>query len=136
MNVYLEKGNEMKISRLKISKWLHNKLGPDFGGTPSPPGSECQLDFGELDGDTNDPDGMRPMYVARTYADDGATLWLGTWHKWHVFYRAKDARRLALFILWNWWAKSTWFGLKRKIWYWALHNIVEDYGKYKTKDTK
>ena len=111
--------------KMKLSRWLYNTLGADWGGTPSPPGSECELDFGELDGNKNDPSSMRPMYVARTYCNDGFELWLGTHDKWHVFYSAKHARRLAWFILWDWWAVSTWFGLKRELWYWALHNIVE-----------
>lgn len=109
----------------KLADWIYHKLGPDWGGTPSPPGSECELDFGELDGNKDNPASMRPMYVARTYADDGRTLWLGTHVKWHLFYGDEHARRLAWFILWDWWAKATWFGLKRKIWYWALHIRVE-----------
>lgn len=99
----------------KIAKWIYNKLGDDFGGTPSPPGSTQWLYFGEFDKE----EGAKP-YVAHTGCNDGFEVWLGTHHEWHVFYRAKDARKLAWFILWEWWAKSTWFGLKRKIWYKAL----------------
>ena len=108
------------MNKLKFAYWINNKLGDEWGGLASPPGVSAELDFGEIDNG-------RPMYVARTYCNDGHELWLGTPNHWHVFYRAKDARRLAWFILWEWWAKGTWFGLKRKIWYWALHIIVESY---------
>ena len=114
----------------------------------SPPGSEVELDFGPpYQGQGN----HSQMYVAVTYCNDGFELWLGTWHKWIVFYEAnearrlawriysnwflsfffpithewyryglEDARKLAWFTLWDWWTKSTWFGLKRRLWYWAL----------------
>lgn len=103
---------------LRLAKWIHNKLGDDWGGSQAPPGVNAELDFGEIDNG-------RPMYVARTYPNDGSDLWLGTPNNWHVFYRAQDARRLAWFILWDWWVVGTWFGLKRKIWYWALRIIVD-----------
>jgi len=108
------------MNKLNFARWINEKFGDEWGGSPSPPGVNAELDFGEIDNG-------RPMFVARTYPDDGAYLWLGTHNKWHVFYSAKDARRLAWFILWTWWAKGTWFGLKRKIWYWALGVIVESY---------
>ncbi len=101
--------------KLLLAEWIYKHLGVNDG---HPPGSECELDFGELEEDG------RPMQIARTYNNDGFELWLGYWNKWHVFYQQEHARQLAWFILWDWWAKSTWFGLKRKIWYWALHQIV------------
>jgi hypothetical protein len=101
---------------IKIARWIYEHLGDDYGGNPSPPGQGKGVDFGIIEhGD--------PQHIARIY-NDGFELWLGTMRKWHVFYSAQDARRLAWFILWDWWAVSTWFGLKRKIWYWALHVIV------------
>jgi hypothetical protein len=109
---------------MKIAKWIHKNLGDEWGGTPGPPGVLAELDFGGLDTDG------RSMFVARTYPDDGFNLWLGTHDKWHVFYSAPEARRLAWFILWTWWIKGTWFDLKRKIWYYALHLIVEESNKY------
>jgi hypothetical protein len=65
------------------------------------------------------------MEIATT-GNDGFELWLGYPHKWHAFYRSDHARRLAWFILWEWWIKGTWCGLKRNLWYWALHiRVVE-----------
>jgi hypothetical protein len=107
--------------KLQIARWINKLLGDDWGGSASPPGMLAELDFGEPEDDG------RPMHVARTYCNDGAELWLGYHWKWLAHYDARDARRLAWFILWTWWAKGTWFGLKRWIWYKALHVIVESY---------
>lgn len=103
----------------KLTQWIYDHLGEDWGGNGSPPGSTQKLEFGELDGDL-------PMHVAVTYCNDGQDIWLAynQGGKWLAHYEARHARRLAWFILWDWWAVATWFGLKRKIWYWALHEIV------------
>lgn len=118
----------MKDLRLQISRWITNNLGDNFWGEGNncPPGTAQKLIFGEPD-----DDGI-PMHIATTYNNDGFELWIG-YRKgaWELFFKAEHARRLAWFILWDWWAKGTWFGLKRKIWYWGLHNIVESYKKYK-----
>lgn len=112
----------MNFVILKIARWIryHLAAGPDKE-EHNIPGTEPKLEFGDLDDDG------RPMHVATTYNNDGFELWLGYRWKWHVFYKDKDARRLAWFILWDWWAKSTWFGLKRRIWYWANRQIVKSY---------
>lgn len=104
-----------KSIRQKIARLIYYALGGIHGGTPSPPGSTCQLEFGEIATDG------RPMEIATTGNNDGSELWLGWRSKWHVFYKAKHAHQLAWFILWTWWIKGTWCGLKRKIWYWGLH---------------
>jgi hypothetical protein len=62
--------------------------------------------------------------VATTYNNDGFELWLGEPDRWYTFYSAHEARQLAWFVLWDWWIVATWCGLKRAIWYWALHVIV------------
>ena len=93
-----------------IAQWVFYNLSGSRDVYCTPPGSECRLEFGE--GGTSD--------LATTYNNDGFELWLGRPDKWYVFYSAKQARKLAWFILWEWWAKSTWFGLKRNLWYWGL----------------
>ena len=105
----------------RLVRFFYYRLGEDHGGNAAPPGSTQQLRFGEID-----PDDGKPPYVATTDNNDGFELWLGTMHTWHVFYKAPEARRLAWFILWTWWIRGTWCGLKRRIWYWALHIEVED----------
>lgn len=109
----------MKSVRQKIARFVYYALGDTYGGSPSPPGSTCRLEFGEADDDG------RLMEIATTDNNDGFDLWLGWRSEWHVFYKAKHARQLALFILWTWWIKGTWCGLKRKIWYWGLHVETE-----------
>ena len=122
-------------TKVRLARWLFHALADDEwmdgGAKTSPPGSAQRLEFGELDGDKLNPAGMRPMYIADTGPNDGSELWLGTHDKWYVFYRAEDARRLAWFILWTWWAKSTWFGLKRRLWYWALHTDLRSQPWYR-----
>jgi hypothetical protein len=105
-----------------IANWIYRNLADSWGGSESPPGSNQVLEFGELD------EG-KPMHTATTYNNDGHELWIAytNWGKWQFHCRAEDARRLAWFILWTWWAKGTWFGLKRRLWYWALHIKVEGY---------
>jgi hypothetical protein len=110
--------------KLGIAQWVYRNLADEWGGSESPPGVNAKLDFGDLDNG-------RPMHIARTYCNDGHDLWLGTPNQWYVFYEAKYARRLAWFILWEWWAKGTWFGLKSKLWFWALHIKVEEHKRYK-----
>lgn len=101
----------------KIANWIFDNLSGDNSRHCVPPGAECQLNFGAEDA----------PQIATTYNNDGFELWLGTPHRWHVFYSAKAARRLAWFILWDWWIVSTWYGLKRRIWYWALHHDVQSW---------
>ncbi len=104
----------------KLDRWIHHNLGDDWGGSPSPPGTKAKLEFGEIDNG-------RSMFVATTCNNDGADLWIGYRHKWLFHCWREDALKLAWFILWTWWAKGTWFGLKRRIWYWSLGRIVREY---------
>ena len=46
-------------------------------------------------------------------------VWLGTPHKWTYFYGGKVFRKMALWVLWRW-VWGDWFGLKTKVWLWAL----------------
>ena len=102
---------------MTVHSWLYRRLG-EGNETPNPPGSSAELDFGDPDDDG------KPMLVARTYCNDGFELWVGYRSRWLFHCEAKHARRLAWFILWEWWAKSTWFGMKRWLWYRALHRVV------------
>lgn len=102
------------MTRTAIKSFVFKWFSGDPGDYCIPPGSEVKLEFGEMDGD-------KPMYVATTYNNHGAELWIGyakagwCFHCWE-----KDAHKLAWFILWNWWIVSTWCGIKRKLWYWSL----------------
>src|SRR5260221_5806303 len=48
-------------------------------------------------------------------------LWLDGSSEMSIMLRHEQARQLAWFILWRWWVLGTWCGLRRKLWYWALH---------------
>jgi len=103
-----------------LYRWFSGDPFSESGWDCVPPGAECRLVFGEPDDDGE------PMHVATTYNNDGFELWIGYRNAgWQHHSRAEHARRLAWFILWDWWIVSTWFGLKRKIWYWALSHKIE-----------
>lgn len=89
--------------RVGLEERLYQWLGHYDYPYTHPPGHELRM---MIDDDQ----------LARV-GNDGFELWLGTMDHWHVFYRAPEARKLARFILWNWWAKATWFGLRPWLWY-------------------
>ncbi len=96
---------------MRFERAIMRALGDDEDGL-TPPGSSQRLDFGE-------------SAYATTYNNQGHELWIGVdGLGWQMFFRAKDARRLAWFILWHWWIVGTWCGIKRRIYYWALHRDV------------
>jgi hypothetical protein len=108
---------------MKIEDWIYDHLGIEWcgkGGGMAPPGDHLTLEFGEPNDDG------RPVYVAST-TNDGFELYVGFRNEWLFHCWAGDARRIAWFVLWDWWIKSTWFGLKRIIWYWALGRRVAKY---------
>ena len=65
-----------------------------------------------------------PEYVAYT-TNDGFELSIGFPDKWLVQIRHRDMLRLALWYVLRVWVVETWCGLKRWLWYRALHSIVE-----------
>lgn len=99
-----------------IANILYHRLGADYGGTPSPPGSDARLSW-KSRGDREK--------VASFRHDDGFSLHLGYMDAWQFDMQSKDAPRLAWFILWHWWIRGTWCGLRRKLWFWALHRRCE-----------
>jgi len=107
---------------VKLARWIQVLLGDRQFGHPTAPGTAQRLVFGDADDDG------KPMQIATTYNNDGCELWLGYRRgRWQGFYRDRHARQLAWFILWTWWAKGTWFGLKRWLWYKTLHIIANSY---------
>lgn len=102
-----------------VEKWVFRWLSGDPDEHCIPPGDRLYYQFGEID------DG-KLMYTAST-GNDGFEIWLSyTWENgYQAHYRAEAARQLAWFILWRWWGLSTWFGLKRRIWYWSLSRLVK-----------
>ena len=114
--------------KLRLAKWAYHAFSSgeslESTGGESPPGDWMRHRFGEIDDDG------KPMYVAHT-SNDGFEIWIAyNDGDWLVHFNAETARDLAKFILWNWWGKATWFGLKRRIWYWALHVKVMEMRKW------
>jgi hypothetical protein len=110
------------MMKLKLAKWIHaNLAGERYEHVV--PGDQLKLEFGEHDPDPG-PKHDRPMFTAVT-SNDGYELWIAyTGGKWLVHFRKEYARQLAWFIIWDWWAKATWFGIKRKIWYWSNKQVL------------
>lgn len=109
--------------KLSIARMLYYKLADEFGGGEAPPGSTLKVRFGGHNGE--------PLYSATTHGNDGHDIWIANEKgNWIIFFSQKAARKLAWFILWDWWAKGTWFGLKRMLWYWALDKKVEETKRY------
>ena len=107
-----------------IADVLYRWLGHDqFGdGQPGPPGDGLSIRVGEPE--MHDGGVVKPPYVVMT-DNDGFELWIGADHKWYWHCRWPEAWRIAVFILWTWWARGTWFGLRRRLWYWALSRRVQ-----------
>jgi hypothetical protein len=107
--------------RLSTCERLLNILGESRTDIPEgrPPGSTQRLRFGPPD----DAQGDGPSFVAESL-NDGFELWVGYPDRWLFHCRHEDARRLARFILWECWAKGTWFGLKRWLYYLILRRVV------------
>jgi hypothetical protein len=96
-----------------IARRIMKLLGDDEDGY-APPGTKQRLRFAQRKG-------FEATYYATTDNNEGHELWLGVdGLGWQAHYRAAAARRLAWFILWDWWIVGTWCGLKRRLWYWAL----------------
>lgn len=105
----------MKLSRRLARKVMWLAGDKTQGGIADPPGSWIGTAFGPPDDGADN----KPMFVAST-GNDGYELWLGYWHAWKISYPTKEARHLAWWILWHWWARQTWFGLRRWVYYKAL----------------
>ena len=106
------------MTNRKLMRWF----GDEWGGNTCPPGDNLRLEYGPLD------EG-RPCYVALVN-EGAASLWIGYPDRWLTHMTRSDARKLAWFILWRWWVRSEWFGLRRKVWYWALHRYCADIRKH------
>ena len=112
---------------MEAKKGDHEMTHPDSPCRPGKPRVDLETRLyrwlGQYDGVIyTDPPGDR-LYMCRTKdsviktGNDGSVLWIGTPDTWYWHCRFPEARKLAWFILWNWWAKSTWFGLRRWLWY-------------------
>lgn len=89
-------------------------------GLPAAPGQGLVLD---LNHDEIPLEHARALAVTRGAGTELRIAFLME-NTWLYLYSAKNARRLAWFILWRWWVCATWFGLRWRLWMWA-HNRLE-----------
>lgn len=61
--------------------------------------------------------------------NDGMELWFGYGNEWRWHLSNAETRSLFWWLLWEWYAKARWFGLRRPIYYWALRKQVALYNK-------
>ena len=86
------------------------------------PGDHWRKDFGK--------DSYPEIAV---WNNDGSELWLGMKSEWHTHMPRSQARRLAVHILWC--DVRLLFGLRRKVWYWALRRHIAHHFRL-VKETK
>lgn len=96
------------------------KVYVETNGTGRSPRSRKSVPYEEM---TN-PSRKGLLYVFSAL-EDGGEIGIGWPDKWHVILNGGVALRLAWFILWTWWARGTWFGLRRRIWYWGLRRRID-----------
>ncbi len=98
-----------------LANLMYRRLGRNLhgDGCPNPPGDRLRVELPYR--------GSRPDYLVAATSNDGFDLLVGSPDEWHLILEPKQARRLAWFVLWNWWFLGTWFGLRRALWYWALN---------------
>jgi hypothetical protein len=100
-----------------ILEWIYQHFGDEWNGETSlPPGSTLSMKFGP------NKEGEEPFYRV-SVLNDGYELRIGYSDKWVFRCWMSDARQLAKFILWDYWIKGTWCGLKRRLWYYALQRL-------------
>lgn len=102
----------------KFGRWLMETTGDDYCGNSVPPGDNLALRI-PLAGGT-DPEDYTVYYVN----EDASSFWIGYPRKWLWHTGRKEARRMAWFILWDWWAKKEWFGLRRWLYLKGLRLVV------------
>ncbi len=120
---------------MTVSDAIVRALAEDWDGSEQPPGATQKLyvtdSYAEgIHSRTEMPleelTDERRAHLIHVFSavGGGSEIGIGWPSKWHVLLSQPVALRLAWFILWTWWAKGTWCGLKRVIYYRALHRVV------------
>lgn len=101
---------------MNIYRRLMKLTSPD--GDLDVPGDGLRLEFGP-------DDGGHPMNVVITN-EGGSSMWIAYRHgAWQFHTDTKYAYQLARWIIWDWWVKATWCGIRRKIYFWALKHDID-----------
>lgn len=111
-----------RIMNLTGTEWCGNKQVP----TPEPlysisGGRKTRFHRGH----DAQYDRDRDLVHVFTTNNDSFELWIGHPNRWLFHCRRKEARRLAVYILWDWWIRTEWFGLRRWAYYRALRVEVQ-----------
>jgi hypothetical protein len=91
-------------------------VGTEYGGTHSPPEARTLYYWNGREV----PRGTDEAYVIAAN-NDGTELWIGTPHQWYHHMGSPDVRLLLRWLIVDWYIKARWLGLRRPIYYWALH---------------
>ena len=116
-------GKATRKRKRSLEERLYDVLGQDWCGTIGPPANRLVL----YAKDTHFAD---LTYVFSTL-NDGFEIGIGYPHEWFCILRKDVALRGAWFIIWTWWIRGTWCGLRTAIWYWLLDRRVNRYPKCK-----
>ena len=98
-----------------LEQHIYHWLSDEWCGNDVVPASTLSHEIERFDGDT---------YKVASILDDGFALYLGYSTEWKFNITRSQARSLAWFIIWDWWVKGEWFGLRRRAWYWLLRRRV------------
>jgi hypothetical protein len=73
--------------------------------------------------------GPNDGYQVWTSNNDGFELWMGWDKQWDHHLNQDEVRALFWWILFEWFGRARWFGLRRPIYYWALKRHVAQFKK-------
>lgn len=107
----------------RVMAWV----GTEWCGNNGPP--EPPSVYYSTDGSARViPRGTEDAYVLASN-NDGFELWFGTPHKWYHHMNQREVRLLTRYLLWDWYVKARWLGLRRPIYYWALRKHLDRWRK-------
>ena len=109
------------MRKLKLRRgWyraIMNLTGSEvFAGSPGDPPQARTLYY--ADGVEVGRDNPGAYVIASN--NDGFELWIGTRHMWYTHLRSDEVWLLTKWLMWDWYVKARWLGLRRPIYYWAL----------------
>ena len=103
-------------------------VGDEYGGNTTLPGDNATIHLREYP-EEND-------YLCARVSEDAYSLWIGTAHRWHTHMSRDEAFVLGRFIIWRWWIRAEWCGLRRAVYIWALHRHVARFQRYRREESR
>lgn len=119
-------------TRLSLEQRVMNFAGGDeWRGKDVPPEARTvyYLDGKEV------PRGTEDAWLIASN-NDGFELWFGTAHKWYHHMDQRAVHILLRYIVVEWFIKARWLGLRRPIYYWALHRHVARFRRQARTDSR